>query len=202
LLMNNKSMSTSSSNGQQLNPEAFAGTWKGKGTIFPAPTSPNHLTTVPYDETAVFEVVRKTPDFVVYRVHQDTKHGVEKDKPMHTETGFLKIMADSGDSTMQVVHPFPKGFVSELTEGRLVVEEEEGGSSIPKLKLKAKEFQRAKSDSSDDGSKSVTGLERHYKVLDDGGGKVRLVYEQYLSSGGRDPFHHLHCEMTKQEEGE
>jgi hypothetical protein len=160
-----------------LSTSIFAGTWKGQGHVLKR----SGEVAASYVEAATFEITRKTPAFVVYRVHQDTKN-METSKPMHTETGFLKIMEDHGDATMTCAHPFPSGFVSELSEG---------GLSGETLTLEAKDFQRAvKMETMD---KQVTGYRRVYTRQGD-----KLVYDQYLGSGGKDLYHHLHCEMELQ----
>ena len=110
---------------------------------------------------------------------------------MHTETGFCKVMLGSGECTMQQAHPFPSGFISELSEGKL----SEGGNVMT---LVAKDFQRAKKEDNNEkdgsGSKKLTGFKRVYEV---DAAKGKLKYDQYLSSGGCDLFHHLHCEMER-----
>lgn len=166
---------------KNLGTSLFAGKWKGSGKVLKSTGE----VAAAYKETAVFEITRKTPAFVVYRVHQDTQHA-ESSKPMHTETGFCRIMEETGQATMSVVHPFPKGMVSELCEGQLDL-------SDGKLTLVAREFMRAvKSDSLD---KQVTGYKREYKRDGD-----KLVYDQYLASGGGEMYHHLHCEMELEAE--
>lgn len=176
-----------------LGTSLFAGKWKGNGKVLKRTGE----VAASYKETTVFEITRKTPAFIVYRVHQDTQHAATS-KPMHTETGFCKIMEETGKATMSVVHPFPKGMISELSEGQLDL-------SSGKLTLMAKEFMRAvktpASESDDDNNKHVTAFKREYKRDGD-----KLVYDQYLSSstspsgGGDDAgpsqvYHHLHCEL-------
>jgi hypothetical protein len=160
-----------------LNTSLFAGTWKGKGRVLKR--SGEEAAT--YLETATFEITRKTPAFVVYRMHQDTKNA-ETSKPMHTETGFCKILEETGAATCSLAHPFPSGFISELTEGSM------SGNT---LTLTARDFQRAVKPETTD--KQVTGFKREYKREGD-----KLIYDQYLSSGGCDLYHHLHCEMDLQ----
>jgi hypothetical protein len=168
---------TMSATTKTLSTSIFSGTWKGQGHVLKRTGE----VAASYVEAATFEITRKTPAFVVYRVHQDTKN-METSKPMHTETGFLKIMEDCGDATMTCAHPFPSGFVSELSEG---------GLSGETLTLEAKDFQRAvKMETLD---KQVTGYKRVYTRQGD-----NLVYDQYLGSGGKDLYHHLHCEMELQ----
>lgn len=169
-----------------LGTSLFAGKWKGNGKVLKSTGE----VAATYKETAVFEITRKTPTFVLYRVHQDTQHA-ETCKPMHTETGFCRIMEETGQATMSVVHPFPKGMISELSEGQF-------DSSCGKLTLVAKEFMRAvKSDSLDE-EKQVTGFKREYTRDGD-----KLVYDQFLSSsGGGGLYHHLHCEMELEKEEE
>ena len=115
-------------------------------------------------------------------MHQDTKNA-ETSKPMHTETGFCKILTTNGVATMTQAHPFPSGFISELAEGKL-----EGNT----LALTAKDFQRAVQPESTD--KQVTGFKREYTIATGD----KLVYDQYLSSGGGPLYHHLHCELDLQ----
>jgi hypothetical protein len=166
----------SSPSAKALNLSIFAGKWKGKGSVF---KKTGGVATT-YLETATFEIARKTPDFVVYRMHQDTKNA-ETSKPMHTETGFCKILSETGAATMTQAHPFPSGFIGELAEGQL----REDGT----LTLVAKDFQRAVK-TTDKMDKQVTGFKREYKRSGD-----KLIYDQYLSSDGSELFHHLHCEM-------
>ena len=136
-----------------------------------------------YQETAIFDIVRQTPAFVVYRMHQETKHS-ETLQPMHTETGFCKIARETGDATLELVHPFPSGMIGELAKGIL------NGDGT--LSLEAKGFQRAvEADPMDD--KRLSGFKRVYSRKGD-----TLIYDQYLSSGGSDLFHHLHCELELQ----
>jgi THAP4-like, heme-binding beta-barrel domain len=160
------------------NPAIFAGSWKGQGKVLKRTGE----VVATYLETAIFEVVRQTPDFVLYRLHQDTRNA-ESQKPMHTETGFCKIMIETGKATSTLVHPFLSGFVSELSEGQC---------SDQVLTLVAKDFQRATIADSVAGE-PVTGFKRKYTRNGD-----KLVYDQYLSSGGRDLYHHLHCELELQ----
>ena len=161
-----------------FNTSIFAGKWKGKGNVL----KKTGEVAATYLETANFEITRRTPDFVVYRMHQDTKNA-ETSKPMHTETGFCKILGDTGAATSTLAHPFPSGFIGELSEGHL---------SGDILVLTAKDFQRAVQPQNTD--KQVTGFKREYTRKGD-----KLIYDQYLSSGGSDMYHHLHCEMDLQE---
>lgn len=160
-----------------LSTSVFSGTWRGKGSVL---KKTGEVAAV-YLETATFEITRKTPAFVVYRMHQDTKNA-DSSKPMHTETGFLKILEDTGVATSTLAHPFPSGFIGELSEGQLT------GNT---LTLTAKDFQRAVQPETTD--KQVTGFKREYKREGN-----KLIYDQYLSSGGSDMYHHLHCEMDLQ----
>jgi hypothetical protein len=163
-----------------INPSLLAGTWKGQGKVL---KKSGEVAAI-YLETAVFEIVRQTPDFVVYRMHQDTRNN-DSQKPMHTETGFCKILMATGAATSTLSHPFPSGFVGELSEGTLV---------DSTLTLTAKDFQRAVPPDESLG-KHVTGFKREYTRQGD-----TLVYDQYLSSGGCDLYHHLHCELDLQKE--
>ena len=158
----------------------FAGTWKGRGQVLKRTGE----VAATYTETAVWEITRATPTFVVYRLHQDTQNA-ETAKPMHTETGFLKILQENGEATMNLCHPFPSGFVNEMSYGKL------NGNL---LTVEANDFQRVGSSNSDrSDAKQVTGFKREYKVVDD-----KLLYDQYLASGGGELYHHLHCEMELQ----
>lgn len=154
----------------------FAGTWKGKGNVM---KKTGHVATS-YLETTIFEITRRTPNFVVYRMHQDTKNA-ETNKPMHTETGFCKILESTGAATLTLSHPFPSGFVGEMSEGQL---------SENQLTLVAKDFQRAVKPETMD--KQVTGFKRVYTREGD-----KLIYDQYLSSGGGELYLHLHCVLDK-----
>ena len=160
-----------------FNTSIFAGTWKGQGKVLKR--SGEIATT--YLETAIFEITRKTPAFVVYRMHQDTKNE-QTSKPVHTETGFCKIVEGTGEATLTMAHPFPSGNIGELSVGSL---------SETTLTLTAKDFQRAVEPATME--KQVTGFKRVYSREGD-----KLVYEQYLASGGNEMYQHLHCEMELQ----
>jgi hypothetical protein len=155
--------------------QMFAGTWKGRGQVLKRTGE----VAATYTEVAVWELTRQTPAFVVYKLYQDTRHA-DTSKPMHTETGFLKIMKESGQATLNLAHPFPSGFVNEMSYGKL-----DGNM----LTLEANDFQRAAPTNSD--SKQVTGFKREYTLMGE-----KLVYDQYLASGGGELYHHLKCELT------
>jgi len=162
------------------------GTWKGRGHVLKATGE----VVTQYLETATFEPTRKTPTFVVCRVHQDTKN-VATGKPMHTETGFLKIMIDdsgdgNSDATMGLTHPFPSGMVQEISTGTW-------NAADRKLTLTAQKFSRL--DSPDNNAKSVTGFKRVYTIVQ--GDDTKLHYDQYMAAGGGEMYHHLHCEMER-----
>uniref|UniRef100_A0A7S3LHB0 THAP4-like heme-binding domain-containing protein n=1 Tax=Amphora coffeiformis TaxID=265554 RepID=A0A7S3LHB0_9STRA len=165
----------------------LAGIWKGEGSVLKS-TGEQAAT---YQEQAEFKPVRKTDDFVVYRHTQETQHAV-KNMPMHTETGFLKVLTD-GTAVASFAHPFPSGFIDEMSQGAL----ERTKDGTMKLTLKAKDFQRAVPNPQT-GKKQVQGFQRVYTL--DGDGK--LSYKQYLSTdkGGDNLYHHLTCTFTKQKE--
>ena len=165
------------------------GTWKGRGHVLKAT---GEIVTQ-YLETAIFETTRKTPAFVVYRVHQDTKNA-NSGKPMHTETGFLKIIIKDGDenevaaATMGLTHPFPSGMVQEMSTGTWNAAERQ-------LTLTAQTLARLDNVSDDNsGSKPVTGFKRVYTVVEP---DKKLHYDQFMAAGGGEMYHHLHCEMEK-----
>ena len=216
---------------------SFAGTWKGEGSVF------NSLgeEVAKYTEQAVFEPVRKTDTFVVYRHCQDTHRGSSSSsssssggsssgtasasagtppKPMHTETGFWKLSCD-GKAVSSFAHPFPSGFIYEMSEGMLErTDDANSGTSSShtiRLTLTASSFQRATvpEDQEQQEKKQVSGFRRVYTVSSSAGGKGNelLSYKQYLSTqhktkkdvGGTNIsestcgglYHHLSCSMTK-----
>ena len=166
----------------------LAGTYQGEGHVLKSTGE----TAATYTEVAEFKPVRKTDDFVVYRHVQETKHAV-KNVPMHTETGFLKLLRD-GTAVASYAHPFPSGFIDEISTGSLVK-----GGDTKTLTLTAKDFQRAadldNSPPPQTGKKQVQGFQRVYTLDSDG----KLSYKQYLSTdkGGDNLYHHLTCTFTK-----
>ena len=165
----------------------LSGTWKGEGKVLKS-TGEEAAT---YTEQAEFKPVRKTDAFVVYRHTQETQHAM-KNVPMHTETGFLKLLTD-GTAVASFAHPFPSGFIDEMSEGSL----ERTGEGTTKLTLKAKDFQRAVP-KPQAGKKQVHGFQRIYTLDSDG----KLSYKQYLSTnkGGDNLYHHLTCIFTKKDD--
>eukprot|EP00977_Amphora_coffeiformis_P018200 scaffold6301_cov165-Amphora_coffeaeformis.AAC.3 len=165
----------------------LSGTWKGRGHVLKATGE----VVTHYLETATFEPTRKTPTFVVYRVHQDTQNA-DTGKPMHTETGFLKMMMNDGNNdaaaTMGVTHPFPSGMVQEISTGIWNATERQ-------LTLTAQKLSRLDTAGVDNNSNSkpVTGFKRVYTVVKDDA----LHYDQFMAAGGGEMYHHLHCEMEK-----
>jgi THAP4-like, heme-binding beta-barrel domain len=183
---------TAASNNNNLNMVSmeqllsFAGTWTGEGHVLNAAGE----TVATYTEQAEFKPVRKTEGFVVYRHTQETQHAV-KQVPMHTETGFLKLSTD-GTVVGSFAHPFPSGFVDEMSEGSFQVDDDK---SAKILTLTAKDFQRAVQNPNN-GKKQVQGFRRVYTLEE---GDSKLSYKQYLSTseGGKDLYHHLTCCFTK-----
>ena len=163
------------------------GTWKGRGQVLKATGE----VVAHYLETATFEPTRKTPSFVVYRVHQDTQNATTG-KPMHTETGFLKIMTmnDGGDgngaATMGLTHPFPSGMVQEMSTGTWNAVDRQ-------LTLTAQKLSRLDNTDDSNNSKPVTGFKRVYTLVQDD----KVIYDQFMGAGGGEMYHHLHCEMEK-----
>ena len=157
----------------------WQGTWQGRGTVLKR----SGEVAASYLETATWEATRQTPDFVVYNVHQNTRHEVSS-KPMHTETGFLKIVKDTGAAVLGLTHPFPSGMVNEISKGEL---------QDQVLTLSSQDFQRAVA--SGDDAKQVTAFKRIYKLVDES----KLHYDQYLKVGDGEMYHHLHCEMERKD---
>jgi len=159
----------------------FAGTWKGRGQVMKRTGE----VVATYQEIFLVQVTRQTPQFTIYRLHQDTQHAVSG-KPMHAETGFLKIMSDSLSATLNMSHPFPSGAINEMAYGQMVDQT---------LTLESNDFQRAKSTAAPDANKKqVTAFKREYKIVDD-----KLHYDQYLATDNSNGelYHHLHCEMER-----
>ena len=137
--------------------------------------------------------VRKTDSFVVYRHLQETQHATAG-KPMHTETGFLKLATD-GTAVGSFAHPFPSGFVQEMSRGVWEKINEDDKNDTLQVTLQAKDFQRAVANPPANGKKQVHGFKRVYTLQ----GNDNLSYKQFLSTteGGDNLYHHLSCSFTK-----
>lgn len=172
------------------------GTWKGRGRVLKATGE----VVAQYLETATIQLVRQTPAFVVFTLHQDTQHAEITGKPMHTETGFLKIANSNNDddtaavATLGLTHPFPSGMVQELSTGTLREHTNTDSSSTrAQLTLTTQKFTRLDSQQDSVDKKQVTGFKRVYRVID----TDKLQYDQYMAVGEGEMYHHLHCEMEK-----
>lgn len=151
----------------------FEGTWKGKGRVV---QSEDGSILAEYLEEFTCQLVRKAPAIVVYQIFQNTKHA-EQLTPMHTESGFIKLMLTDGSNISVEAgfsHPFPKGLVTELAKGTF-----DNGV----LKLSSADFCRAS-----ESEKPVTKYAREYTLV----ANDSLHYVQYLHDKP-----HLRCEMKR-----
>ena len=170
---------------------SLVGTWQGQGHVLNAAGE----TVATYVEQASLELLRRTDTAVVYRHWQQTRHAVVPDKPMHAETGFIKLdlINDHQTATGSFAHPFPSGFVQEMAHGTWT---HDNDASCLQITLDAKDFQRAAVAAAADDKKQVQGFRRVYTYS---GKDDTLSYEQYLSTsaGGDNLYHHLTCSMTR-----
>lgn len=175
------------------NLSSLAGTWQGQGQVLNA----SGETVATYMEQATFEILRQTNTAVVYRHLQKTRHATAN-KPMHAETGFLKLDSTADKTaTASFAHPFPSGFVQEMSHGtwKYNNNDDANASSCLQITLDAQDFQRAATSAATSDKKQVQGFRRVYTLMGDG----TLSYKQYLSTtaGGDNLYHHLTCSMKR-----
>jgi hypothetical protein len=194
---------------------SLVGTWKGEGTVDRRPISAAPV----YSEVLEIRVVRQTPEFVVLHWFQDTKN-TSTGKPMHTETGFLKVlnreepgaarssgMESSTNLSFKVeagfTHPFPPGLATELSKGTLLssTTSDDNQTSVL-LSLESHDFCRANASPDEDKDDHILRhYIRGYKVVErkqEGGvPQAELSYVQYFGKPGDTP--HLQGLLTKEE---
>jgi hypothetical protein len=160
----------------------LTGHWKGRGEVIRKGKK-----NFPYLEETEFKVIAKGPDAVVYRMQQYSEHG-KSGVPMHTENGFIKLLnvEETEGAGLKVeagfTHPFPNSTINEITFGTLTDKQE--------LILEApnvESFHRAIPAIDND---QLTGYKRIYRRDGD-----TLTYDQYLSFGDSEFYHHLHADL-------
>jgi len=153
----------------------WTGIWKGQGRALKQ--SGDYASS--YNETLNIAIVRSSPTFVVLEWHQDA-HSAESGKPMHRESGFIRI--ETHDTRQRFVasagftHSFPAGILTEICKGTFTGES---------LELTARDFERTSP-----GQKKPRSYLRQYSVNESN----VMTYTQYMND-----ILHLTCELTRAE---